>query len=932
LAEKNLDLALRVRTDLKKASAELNTLESDLIQLDGAGKKAGAGLDKTASSANKAIVNFGRMTPAVNNAEQGLIRFQRIANQLNKTMPGIAPGALTTGIRDQSRQMGAATLSAKQYRQAMRQLPAQITDIGTSLASGMPIWLVAIQQGGQIRDSFGGTREAGKALLSTIKPMPILYGSIAAAALSVVVAHEKGAAETRRFNEALINTGNASGTSTDKLNEMAERLDDIAGTRRQAAAALAEITETGKFTEEQIERIGLTAVQMQIATGRAVSATVEEFVSLSQDPVEAIAKLNDQYHFLDAAVYSNIKALQDQGKEVEAIELAINTYANTMQQRADEVAGNLGLLERGWKAIKNAAAEGWDAMLDIGRQDTLEEQLADVTKQIEAQEAIIRAQQKRNERRAGPVGSVDDELLTERERLQLAIKQRDERAAQQRDERRLNNEAIQAMAEIDKLTESNLSNEEKRVAAIKEYRKNLEAIRKVNPNDERLNDDVVARNIAGINERYADREAERAAKKAAREAERRAESQRQYVEQLERTAATVGKTADEVRAYDFEERNLSGTLRDRAQSALAAIKAQEELNQAMEDGRQLSSIQARILDLQGNPLGARQIELDQQFGELRQRLAQRGDEAGTAFIDKLINLELARTRLNQVQEEIDRILSEQQRVEESINVQSEAGLINEVEARQQILDLHKQTAQVLQQQRPLLEELSRQPGEVGEAAAAALAQLDIEAQRLLITTNKLDATLKQGIGQGLNSAIVGLAEGTLTLQGAIGTLVESIGRALIQLAAQQAALAIVGGAGGGGFLSFLGFAEGGYTGPGGKYQPAGVVHAGEYVQPQTVMREPGALAFMESFRQNGMSALSRFRGYAEGGLVGGSGQFPEETGRSGGKNAPTQLNQYIALDPMDLADSIASTPNFGRSIMTVIRTGRREVSTILNGR
>ncbi|MFN7050230.1 phage tail length tape measure family protein, partial [Proteus mirabilis] len=42
-----------------------------------------------------------------------------------------------------------------QYRNAMRHLPAQMTDIVTSLASGMPVWMVMIQQGGQIKDSFG---------------------------------------------------------------------------------------------------------------------------------------------------------------------------------------------------------------------------------------------------------------------------------------------------------------------------------------------------------------------------------------------------------------------------------------------------------------------------------------------------------------------------------------------------------------------------------------------------------------------------------------------------------------------------------------------------------------------------------------------------------------------------------------------------------
>lgn len=56
------------------------------------------------------------------------------------------------------------------------------------------------------------------------------------------------------------------------------------------------------------------------------------------------------------------------------------------------------------------------------------------------------------------------------------------------------------------------------------------------------------------------------------------------------------------------------------------------------------------------------------------------------------------------------------------------------------------------------------------------------------------------------------------------------------------------------------FAEGGYTGDGGKYQPAGIVHRGEYVVPQSVVKSPAAqyhLGSLETMR----------RGYADGGLV-----------------------------------------------------------------
>lgn len=57
------------------------------------------------------------------------------------------------------------------------------------------------------------------------------------------------------------------------------------------------------------------------------------------------------------------------------------------------------------------------------------------------------------------------------------------------------------------------------------------------------------------------------------------------------------------------------------------------------------------------------------------------------------------------------------------------------------------------------------------------------------------------------------------------------------------------------------FAEGGYTGDGGKYQPAGIVHKGEYVAPQHVVNSPAAQPYI------GALESMRLRGYADGGFV-----------------------------------------------------------------
>jgi len=62
-----------------------------------------------------------------------------------------------------------------------------------------------------------------------------------------------------------------------------------------------------------------------------------------------------------------------------------------------------------------------------------------------------------------------------------------------------------------------------------------------------------------------------------------------------------------------------------------------------------------------------------------------------------------------------------------------------------------------------------------------------------------------------------------------------------------------------------GFWTGGYTGPGGRFQPAGIVHKDEFVTSSPIVRQPGVLAFLYRLQREGARALP---GYAGGGLVG----------------------------------------------------------------
>ncbi|NAL64271.1 phage tail tape measure protein [Escherichia coli] len=64
--------------------------------------------------------------------------------------------AVEQGLSRQALAAQKAGISVGQYKAAMRTLPAQFTDIATQLAGGQNPWLILLQQGGQVKDSFGG--------------------------------------------------------------------------------------------------------------------------------------------------------------------------------------------------------------------------------------------------------------------------------------------------------------------------------------------------------------------------------------------------------------------------------------------------------------------------------------------------------------------------------------------------------------------------------------------------------------------------------------------------------------------------------------------------------------------------------------------------------------------------------------------------------
>ncbi|WJW81025.1 phage tail tape measure protein [Moellerella wisconsensis] len=278
-------------------------------------------------------------------------------------------------LEKQNSTMKGVVLTSGQYRQAMRQLPMQMTDVVTSLASGMPPWLVAIQQGGQIKDSFGGFGNSLKALTSLITPWKVAMLGGAGALTALGVAAYQGSKELSEYNKQLVLTGNYAAKTQGQLNALAKSLSSDGITQYKMADVLAQVVGSGSFTGSQVDMISNVAAKMEKATGQSVDETIKQFQRLKDQPVQAVMELDKSLHFLTATQLEQITTLEDQGRSSDAAKIAMESYAGVMQDRTKQIAENLGFLESAWAGVKDMAGSAWDAMLDVGRQKTLDQQI-----------------------------------------------------------------------------------------------------------------------------------------------------------------------------------------------------------------------------------------------------------------------------------------------------------------------------------------------------------------------------------------------------------------------------------------------------------------------------------------------------------------------------------------------------------------------------
>lgn len=377
----------------KQASASLEGMGASADkageQVKGLGDQASKSGEQIDRTSKNIIASMQREMAAMEAGGRSTAAYyENIARQRGADMSAMKPYLDQMRLMEtQSKQaLGTMQMSAAQTTAALRNVPAQFTDIIVSLQSGQAPLTVLLQQGGQLKDMFGGVGNAAKALAGYVMGLISPFAIGASVVLALGAAAYQGAQEARVLNTALITTGNAAGVTRGQLQEYAQQIASNNGTVSAATSALAALVQAHAAQGDSLVQYAEAAMVWEKATGQSVEEVAKNFASLDDDPLKATLKLNEGLNYLTMSTYEQIKSLEEQGRKTEAAQVAQDAYAQALKDRSSQIKSDLGYVERAWQALSGTAKAAWDMMMGAGRQATLKDKLGGLRDDIAAME------------------------------------------------------------------------------------------------------------------------------------------------------------------------------------------------------------------------------------------------------------------------------------------------------------------------------------------------------------------------------------------------------------------------------------------------------------------------------------------------------------------------------------------------------------------
>ncbi|HAZ3577494.1 TPA: phage tail tape measure protein [Escherichia coli] len=731
-----------------------------------------------------------------------------------------------------------AGISVGQYKAAMRMLPAQFTDVATQLAGGQSPWLIMLQQGGQVKDSFGGIIPMFRSLAGAVTlPMAGLT-LLAAATGALVYAWYKGDTVLSEFNKTLVLSGNQSGLTADRMLTLS-RAGQAAGlTFNLASESLAALVNAGVRGGEQFDAINQSVARFASASGVEVDKVAEAFGKLTTDPTSGLIAMARQFRNVTAEQIAYVAQLQRSGDEAGALQAANEAATKGFDDQTRRLKANMGTLETWADKVGRAFKSMWDSVLDAGRPDTTQEMLA------KAEAAFKKADDIWNLRKDDYL--VNDEARArywdDREKARLALGAAKQKAEQQTQQDKNAQQQGETEASRLKYTEE----------AQKAYERLQTPLEKYTARQEELNKALKAGKIlqADYNTLMA------AAKKDYESTLKKPKSSGVKVSagerQEDRAHAALLALETELRTLEKHSganEKISQQRRDlwKAENQYAVLKEAATKRQLSEQEKSLLAHEKETL-------------------EYKRQLAELGDKVEH------------QKRLNELAQQAARFEQQQSAKQAAISAKSR-GLTDRQAQReseeQRLRDVYGDNPDALAKATSALKNtwsaeeqlrgswmagLKSGWGEWAESATDSFSQVKSAATQTFDGIAQNMAAMLTGSEQdwrGFTRSVLSMLTEIFLKQAMVG-IVGSIGSA-------------IGGAFGGGASASAGtaiqaaaanfhFATGGFTGTGGKYEPAGIVHRGEFVFTK------------EATSRIGVGNLYRLmRGYAEGGYVGGAG-------------------------------------------------------------
>lgn len=250
-------------------------------------------------------------------------------------------------------------MSAKATAAALRGVPAQFTDIITSLQGGQAPLTVFLQQGGQLKDMFGGAGNAARALGGYVAGLvnPFTLAAAAVVGLGIAMAKVNSIdAEFAGLSTRLAATGRASVASVAGLRSMVDELNKIPGVSRSAATSIID-----EFSKVQgvggaiFKGLGASVADFANATGTDLPAAAKKLAGAFADPAKGVRELESALGTLTAEQILTIESMAAMGDKAGAQAAMLDA----LKQAVGGVGGPMTDLGKATDRLSNS----WDTLV-----------------------------------------------------------------------------------------------------------------------------------------------------------------------------------------------------------------------------------------------------------------------------------------------------------------------------------------------------------------------------------------------------------------------------------------------------------------------------------------------------------------------------------------------------------------------------------------